>query len=419
MAGNGTRAGIEQRIELGLAQVREAAAQLLASLCGAEEGDRQAAVLSLEVAASLGVVEQAAHGLRLQVLAQADRLRAARGGIGPWLAVRQGQSYGRARSLAHDARLLATVPQLAPDLASGELSADAVRLLARTVKACKDTSMDPGKEVSAALNVARTEGVSAAADHVRALEYRLDPNRVKALNERQRQRSLARAEKLESGMWRFEVLLDPARATILKAALEALTSSWLGDRGRDGTVVLPTDVTSTEQINAHAFHRLAEVFLAAPSRVRRAAFSPPVLFFAPLPGTESAQGPASGTAGGAGTSAEIPAGCALSAYGDVVPLSAVAPVHRSSTHLLYTNRDSELVLVDGEVIDPDPNAHPTSQAQRIALAFRERVSTFGGRARTTTRPLDSHHQIPRPRTEKTSLRSPASEPRSDRKRSGS
>jgi len=417
MADSGTCAGIEQGIELGLTQVREAAAQLLASLSGAEVGDRQAAALSLEVAASLGVVEQAAHGLRLQALAQADRLRAARGGVGPWLAARQGQSYGRARSLAHDARLLATVPQLAPDLASGELSADAVRLLARTVKACKDTAMDPVKEVSAALKVARAEGVSAAADHVRALEYRLDPGRVRALNERQRRRSLARAEQLEFGMWRFEILLDSARAAILKAALDAVAGSWLGTRGKDGTVVLPADVTSTEQITAHAFHRLAEVFLAAPHTVRQAAFSPPVLFFAPLPGSEHVHGPASDTGGGAGAGGQIPAGCALSTYGDMVPLSAVAPVHRSSMHLLYTDRDEQLVLLDGEVIDPDPNAHSASRAQQIVQAFRDRLSTFDGRARTTTRPLDAHHQIPHPRSEKTTLRNPTSEPRAGRRRS--
>ena len=84
--------GTQTQIEQSLAQIRETAGQLLASLSTAEVGDRDAAALSLEVARSLGTVEQAAHGLRLQVLAQADRLKAARGGIGPWLAAREGRA---------------------------------------------------------------------------------------------------------------------------------------------------------------------------------------------------------------------------------------------------------------------------------------------------------------------------------------
>jgi len=387
-------------IELGLTQIRQAATQLLATLDGAQVGDREAAALSLEAAASLGMVEQAAHGLRLQVLAQADRLKAARGGIGPWLAAQQGQSKGHARNLARDARLLATMPQLAPDLASGELSADAVRLLARTVKACKDTAIDPGAEVTAALNVARAEGVSAAAAHVRTLEHRLDPGKAEDLHNRQRRRSQAWAALLESGMWRFEILLDPARAAILKTALDALIASWLRTQGRDGIAILPPDVKSTEQITAHAFHHLAQVFLNAPSSLRRAAFSPPIVFFAPLPGTEHMQDPTSGKAAAV---AEIPTGCALTAYGDVIPLSAIGPVQESTTHLLHTDHDGQPVLLDGKEIDQDPDARLASPAQRIALAYRDRECTFAGCGRPSTWSLDLHHRIPHACGGKTTL----------------
>ena len=394
--GNETRTEIEQ----GLGQIRLAATQLLATLGEAEVGDRAAAALSLELAASLGVVEQATHGLRLQVLAQADRLKAARGGIGPWLAAQQGQTKGHARNLAQDARLLATVPHLGPELVSGELSADAVHLLARTVKACKNTTMDAAEEVAAALEVTRTEGVSAAAEHVRDLEHRLDPNKFKKLHERQRERSQARSGQLDNGMWRFEILLDPARAAVLKAALDALTGSWLRTQGRDGIAVLPPDVKSTEQITAHAFHHLAQVFLAAPTTLRHAAFSPPVVFFAPLPGTESMHDSTSQTQTSGG---RIPAGCAITAYGDAVPLPALGPVHDSTAHLLHTDQDGQLILLDGEEIDQDPDARLASPAQRIALAYRDRRCTFAGCDRPSTWSLDLHHRIPHSRGGKTTL----------------
>jgi hypothetical protein len=398
----------QTEIELGLTQIRHAAAQLLATLSAAQPGDREAAALSLEVAASLGVVEQAAHGLRLQVLAHADRLKAARGGIGPWLAAQQGQSKGHARNLARDARLLATVPQLAPELASGELSADAVRLLARTVKACKDTAMNPDAEVTAALNVARAEGVSAAAAHVRTLEHRLDPGKAEDLHNRQRRRSQAHTALLESGMWRFEILLDPTRAAILKAALDALIAYWLRTQGRDGIAVLPPDVKSTEQITAHAFHHLAQVFLAAPTSLRRAAFSLPVVFTAPLPATEHMHDPASDTSGKAVAGKEIPAGCALTAYGDMIPLSAIGPVQESTAHLLHTDQHGQPVLLDGKTIDQDPEARLASPAQRIALAYRDRECTFAGCGRPSTWSLDLHHLNPHARGGKTVLRNLAS-----------
>jgi Domain of unknown function (DUF222)/HNH endonuclease len=399
--------GNATHIEQGLTQIREAATQLLASLSDAEPGDREAAALSLEIAASLGVVEQAAHGLRLQVLAHADRLKAARGGIGPWLAAHQGQTKGHARNLAQDARLLATVPQLAPDLASGQLSTDAVRLLARTVKACTNTTMDVSEEITATLKTARAQGVSAAADHVRDLEHRLDPDKLKNQHAKQRERSQARAGQLDNGMWHFEILLDPARAATLKTALDALTASWLRAQGRDGIAVLPPDVKSTEQITAHAFHHLAQVFLAAPTSLRRAALSPPVVFIAPLPAAKQTQESAPPTTN-TPTGGHIPAGSALTAYGDIVPLPAIGPVQDSTTHLLHTDQHGQPALLDGEDIDRDPDARLASHAQRIALAYRDRECTFNGCGRPSTWALDIHHLIPRSRGGATTLRNLAS-----------
>jgi hypothetical protein len=352
-------------------------------------------------------VEHAAHGLRLQVLAQADRLKAARGGIGPWLAAKQGHSKGHARSLAQDARLLATVPDLAPRLASGELSADATRLLARTVKACENSALDVDTEVAATLETVRAQGVSGAAERVRDLEYRVDPGALEERLARQRKRSQARSGRLDSGLWRFEVLLDPVRAAVLKAAIDALVASWLRARGRDAIAVLPPDVESTQQITAHAFYHLAQVFLAAPAALRRAAFSPPVIFTAPLPHPDAVHNPAPDTATSPGTGPgrrEIPAGCALTAYDDLVPVSALAPVHDSTAHRLYFDPDGQPVLLDGTVLDRDPDARLASPAQRIALACRDRGCTFEGCGRPPTWSIEAHHKIPHARGGKTTMR---------------
>ena len=176
-------------------------------------------------------------------------------------------------------------------------------------------------------------------------------------------------------------------------------------RSRDGIAVLPPDVKTTEQITAHAFRHLAHVFLAAPTTLRKAAFSSPVVFIAPLPETGSMQDPA---ADPTATGREIPAGCAITAYGDMVPLSAVGPVQDSTAQHLHTGQDGQPVLLDGEDIDRDPDARLASPAQRIALAYRDRECTFAGCGRPSTWSLEAHHLIPYSRGGKTTLRNLAS-----------
>src|ERR1700761_2172059 len=86
----------------------ESVARRLELLGGAVPGDREAGAASLALAAAIGRIARVAHGLHLQALAQADRVKAARGVIGPWLAAQQGYATGHARALARDARLLAS-----------------------------------------------------------------------------------------------------------------------------------------------------------------------------------------------------------------------------------------------------------------------------------------------------------------------
>ena len=98
----------------------------------------------------VGRAAQALNGLLLALVAHGDQLGIARGGIGPWLATVLDLTEGRARGLAQDARLLATVPQLERELCSGRVGQDSARALARTVKAVRRTGLDPATEIGRA-----------------------------------------------------------------------------------------------------------------------------------------------------------------------------------------------------------------------------------------------------------------------------
>jgi hypothetical protein len=61
-------------------------------------------------------------------------------------------------------------------------------------------------------------------------------------------------------MCRFDVLLDPVRATTVRAALDLTVADWIRRRQFDQADPVPVDVRSTEQLCAQAVTRLAEVF---------------------------------------------------------------------------------------------------------------------------------------------------------------
>ena len=324
--------------------------------------DREGAEAVLEAAQVIGRCEQARHGQLIQLLGQAERVKAHRAGLKAWVATHLDVSDGRARGIAQAARRIGALPELAEPLSSGRVGADTVRALSRTVKAVEGSGQDQVVALTATLETARQDGVGAANRQVRVLEHTIDPGGSEELLAKQRAKSFARVVELEDGMCRFDILLDPIRATIVRAALDQTAADWIRQRQYDHTDPIPADVRSTEQISAQVVTRLAEVFLTATPEQRSALFSAQVLYTAPL---------------------DDEGELATSVYGGLVPRSAITQPTDPGAHLLQT-RNGEPVLLDGEEIDREPAARLASPAQRTALAFRDRHCTYPGCSRPLT-----------------------------------
>ena len=335
--------------------------------------DREAGPVLLDLAAAAGISKQARHGQLIQALAQADRVKAARAGLAPWIATHLDTTPGKARGITECARTIGAMPQLTTDLTSGKIGGDTVGILTRAVKAIAHTGCDKAETVTEILELTQREGVSAAKKRVRVLEESIEPGRAEKLLAAQRERSFLRINEVASGMVRIEGLLDPARAVILRAAIDLNVAACIRARHHDGTDQVPEDVRSIEQLQAHTLVRLAEVFLTADPHQREAAFTPPALYHTPLHPGE-------------GELAE-------SVYGDLVPLSAIAPMGDSAAHLIE-HLDGQPILLDGKPIDTDPGARSANTAQRTALAFRDRTCSEEGCDRPPTWSLNAHHLIP-------------------------
>ena len=333
---------------------------------------REGAGVVLEAAEVVGRCEQARHGQLIQLLGQAERVRAHRAGLKAWVASHLDVSDGRARGIAQAAKRIGVLPELAESLSSGRVGADTVRVLSRTVKAVEGSGQDQGIELAATLETAQQDGVGAANRRVRVLEHTIEPGGSEELLVKQRAKSFARVVELEDGMCRFDILLDPICATTVRAALDQTTADWIRQRQFDRVDPIPADVRSTEQIYAQAVTRLAEVFLAASPEQRGAQFNPPVLYTAPLDPDEN----------------EL----ATTVYGSLVPRSAITEPTDPNAHLLLT-KDGEPVLLDGEEIDLEPAARLASPAQRTALAFRDQHCTYPGCNRPPTWSLHAHHRV--------------------------
>ena len=279
----GSVAGVlrEQRDLLGALDARrdQIVATILDFARNLDASDREAAAELLETAEQFGRREQADHGQLILVLAQADRVKAAKGGVKAWVATHLDTCDGRARGIAESARRIGSIPELAEPLSSGRIGADTVRVLARTAKAVAGTGRDTVAALTATLATVEREGVTAAKKQIQVLEHTLDPGPGKDLIARQRKRSFFRVVELGDGLCRFEAVLDAVRATTLRAAIDLQTADWIRRAQYDHQRPLPEDVGSVEQINAHALVRLAEVFHLAPPQVRDAHFSPTVLYF--------------------------------------------------------------------------------------------------------------------------------------------
>jgi len=354
------------------AVVEERIKEILELARTVDAGERAGGRLVLEAAEVVGLCEQARHGQLIQLLGQAERIKAHRAGLKAWVATHLDVSDGRARGIAQSAKRIGVLPELAVPLSSGRVGADTVRVLSRTVKAIEGGARDQAAELTATLETAHYDGVGAANRRVRVLEHTIDPGSSEELLTQQRAKSFARVVELEDGMCRFDILLDPIRATTVRAALDQTAADWIRRRQYDHTDPIPADVRSTDQIYAQAVTRFAEVFLAASPEQRAAQFTTPVLYTAPLDAGES----------------EL----AESAYGTLVPRTAIPQPTDPSARLLHT-RDGEPVLLDGEEIDRDPAARLASAAQRIGLVLRDRHCTYPGCTRPPTWSLHAHHKL--------------------------
>lgn len=351
----------------------EAIATILTTAHQIHPDDRENAHALLEAAEAIGRSEQARHGQLIQLLAQIDRIRANKGGLAPWIATHLDVTPGRSRAIAQSARRIGHLPELAAPLASGNVGAETVRTLTRAARAIEHTDHDQAATLTTTLDLAANEGASAANRHIRELEESLDPGHAQERLAKQRKRSFARITKIENGMCRLEVLLDPVRATTVRAAIDQQTAAWIRARQYDRADPLPDDVRSIEQLQAQAVTRLAEVFLNADPAVRGADFTPSTLYYVSLLESD-------------GLLAE-------SVYGDLMPRSAVAPKGDNAARLLE-HLDGRPMFLDGMPIDTEPTARLATASQRVALGFRDRQCTHPGCTRPVTWSLNARHQIP-------------------------
>ena len=377
-----------ERIAAGLELIADAVGEILheARAVGAK-GDESVAVGVRAGIEELGRVGQALHGHLLVLVAEGDRLGVARGGMGPWLVSVLDVTEGRARGLAEDARRLGGVPELESELCSGRVGEDTVRALSRTVKAARRADVDVVGEAVETLRVARESGVRAGLERVRVLEERVEPGTVEQRHARARERSFARFCQVgDGGMCRFEVLLDPVRGATLRAAIEVQTGAFIRARQVDGTELVAGDVRSTEQMNAEAVTRLAQVFLDAPAEQRGSSFSLPTLAVTmkdfPSP--------------------EIPDRCAVTAYGALIPASALPAEGDPRRRVLEVEGGTG--RLDGSSVDRDPGARLASADQRVFLTWRDRHCRYPGCDRPITYGLNAHHAIPYARGGRTVVR---------------
>ncbi len=370
MSGNVNVGVLRERLaELNAAADRVAVA-ILDQALKMEAGDREGAEELFETAKLFGRSEQARHGLLVRMLAQADRVGARKGVLKPWIATQLDVSDSKARGIAQSVILVGAVPELAESLSSGNIGADTIRALARTAKAIKGTEKNVVDTLTGMLELAERDGVTAVNREIRKLEHHLDPVSSEELPAQQRARSFVRFIELEDGRCRVEGLLDPERATVLRGAVDQVVSAVIRERQYDGTDAAPDDVRTTEQLNAHALVRLAEVFLNADAQARGSNFTPQILFTTRLDGD----------------------GLAETVYGTQIPVSVLPKLGSTGTHLLHLGQDGEPVLLDWVNIDADPDARLASPAQRTALAHRDKHCSYSGCTRPPTWSLHAHHR---------------------------
>ena len=339
-----------------------------------ESADHDVNPALLDAAEMVGRSGQAHDGELIQLLAEAHRVKANPGGLVPWIATHLDVTQGAARGIAQSAREIGHLPELTEALSSGDIGASSMRALTRTARAVKNSEQDLTEALAETLALSTTGNVGEANRHVRTLEETLDPGHAEKLLARQRRRSFARFTDTAGGMTRIEALVDTVSATTIRAAIDLTVSAGLRARQYDKTELVPEDVRTVEQLQAHALTRLAEVYLAATTEQRGATFTAPALYHAPLDAAQDA-------------------GLAETLYGQAVPRDALPPMGNPAAHLLE-HVAGQPTRLDNRPLDRHPTARLASSDQRIALAWRDKTCIHPGCDRPPTWSLHSHHVIP-------------------------
>jgi hypothetical protein len=352
------------------------AERMLERARAAQVRDAGAGAQILRETEQIARVEQACRGRMLLMLAQAQRMGAAPGGLDTWIATHLDVTGGSATGMMRQAKALGAVPALAVPLSSGRVGAATISALARTARAVRhEDEKTRSQALAETLNVATIQGPAAAKRHVQVLQETITPGRAGQHLAKARERSFLRVTQAESGMCRIEALLDPQRATVFRAVLDQTVAAFLRARQYDGEELVPQDVATTEQLQAEALVRFAEHYAARDTKARGVAFTPPTLYTAPLDPDQDA-------------------GLAETVYGDLVPREILPPPGRPGVHLLEYDARRRPVRLDHARIDQDSSARLASRAQRTALAFSDRGCTFPGCSRTPVFALHAHHKIP-------------------------
>ena len=190
-------------------------------------------------------------------------------------------------------------------------------------------------------------------------------------------------------MVRIDALLDAARGAVVRSVLDQMVAGGLHARQYDKAERLPEDVMTVEQMGAQALTRLAEVYLTASQERRTQPFGPKTLFITRAPDSPR-NSAADDTVPGM---AEIPAGCAMTMYGQLVPADGLPSMRDSASSVLTLDpANGQPVALDGRELDTDPGARLASPDQRVALAFRDRECAEPGCSRPAMWSLHAHHE---------------------------
>jgi hypothetical protein len=153
-------------------------------------------------------------------------------------------------------------------------------------------------------------------------------------------------------------------------------------------------------MNAEAISRIAKAYAAMSPERRAAEFTPGVLYTAPLPETETGAGAGSRQDSAASSgprpigARRVPADCAESLYGTLLPASILPGPETESAHVLHHDTRGNPVTLDGTDLDQNPRSRLATRAQRTALAYRDRHCQHPGCTRPPTWTLHAHHKTP-------------------------